>query len=129
MKYQSRAHSVLVLAGFVVALLPATVGALLGSIAAIYALPILITTPLLLVLMTANLWGLVSGWRLFFFFKSGKNEPGAGCWIGLVIFMIAALGINIWVAKPKQIPYLPIAVALHWLWLYKKDFKLDWQRI
>lgn len=82
MKYQSRAHSVLMLAGFVVALLPATVGALLGSIAAIYALPILITTPLLLVLMTANLWGLVSGWRLFSFSNQEKTSPEQDAGLG-----------------------------------------------
>lgn len=69
MKYQSRVHSVLAIAGFATALLPATLNAALGSLAAIYALPIIFMAPLVLIPIAAALWGLVSGWRLFSFFQ------------------------------------------------------------
>lgn len=129
MKYQSRVHSVLVIAGFAVALLPATLNAALGSLAAIYALPIIFMAPLVLIPIAAGLWGLVSGWRLFLFFRSGTNKPGVGCWLGVVVFIVVALSNSLFGVRPKhEIPYLSIAVGLHWLWLYWKDFLLGWQR-
>ncbi|OUM09394.1 hypothetical protein BW686_01505 [Pseudomonas syringae] len=129
MKYQSRVHSVLVIAGFAIALLPATLSAALGLLLAIYALPIIFMAPFLLIPMAAGLWGLVSGWRLFLFFRSGTNEPGVGCWLGVVVFIVVTLSNSLFGARPKnEIPYLSIAVGLHWLWLYWKDFLLGWQR-
>lgn len=125
MKYRSRVHGVLVMAGFAVALLPPTLGAALGSLAAIYALPVLFTAPLVLIPIAVSLWGLVSGWRLFLFFTSGKNEPGAGCWLGVVAFIILALCGSLWETR-HRIPYLTIAIGLHWLWLYYKDFRISW---
>ncbi|BAP45449.1 hypothetical protein NRB16_19645 [Pseudomonas sp. LJDD11] len=129
MKYRSRLHSVLAVAGFVTALLPATGSAFMGSALAIVMLPSIISSLLLPMAIVINLWALVSGWRLFLFFVSGKNEPGPGCWIGLVIFCVSVTSFSIYTKWPKfELPWLTLAVVLHWLWLYWKDFRLDWRR-
>lgn len=129
MKHQSRVHSVLVIAGFVTALIPDIINAALGLLAAVYTLPLIFMTPFVLIPIAAGLWGLVSHWRLFLFFRSGTNEPGIGCWLGVVVFIVVALGADFFGARPKhEIPYLTLAVGVHWLWLYWKDFLLGWQR-
>lgn len=129
MKYRSRLHSALAVAGFVTTLLPATAGAFMGSALTIVMLPTIFTGPQFLIVIFIYLWALISGWRLFLFFVSGRNEPGPGCWAGLVIFSVCVTGLSIYTKWPKlELPWLTLAVVLHWLWLYWKDFRLDWRR-